>query len=477
MVEKIVEYPRDRCIHQLFEEQVDQNPDAIAIILPAIKENTSSQLTYQELDNRANKLASLLQQKGVEQGTLVVLMMTRSLELVVAILGILKAGGVYVPLDPSYPQERLEWMLKDSQSPVIITQSELVSNLPTHQARVICLGRDWGKDVELDTSLRPFTLDSTSLAYVNYTSGSTGKPKGVTVPHRGVVRLLFGTDYTPLDGNQTLLQLAPISFDAATFEIWGALLHGGCCVLYPDNELPNPKTLRRVIEDYKVTTIWLTAGLFNALIIESPESLQTVKEILTGGEILSLSHIKRAQELLPHTQLINGYGPTENTTFTCCYRIPNALDDSLTSIPIGKAIANTEVYILDSNLQPLPIGETGELYIGGDGLAQGYLNRPDLTAEKFIPHPFSEDPTARLYKTGDAVRYLPDGNIEFVGRLDNQVKLRGYRIELSEIEATLTQIQLIREAVVICREDNPGNKYLAAYITGQTHLIFTMLTP
>lgn len=458
-------YSQVKCIHELFEEQVKQKPERVAIALPDLEQNTTERLTYSELNRRANRLACILQQHDVRSGTLVALVMRRSLETIVAILGILKAGGVYVPLDPSYPQERLSWMLEDSQCPVIITQSELVSNLPSHQARVICLDRNWGKDVELDTSLRSVNLDSNCLAYINYTSGSTGKPKGVAIPHRGVVRLVCGTNYTLLDGNQTLLQLAPISFDAATFEIWGALLHGGCCVLYPDIGFPDPKTLQKVIDDYGVTTMWLTAALFNTLIVAVPEALQRVKEIITGGEALSVPHIKKAQQLLPNTQFINGYGPTENTTFTCCYRIPNPLSDNLTSIPIGKAIANTEVFILDSNLQPVSIGETGELYIGGDGLAQGYLNRPELTAARFVPHLFSDDPTARLYKTGDEIRLLSDGNLEFVGRLDNQVKLRGYRIELGEIEASLIQNKLVNEAVVICREDSPGNKYLAAYVT------------
>ena len=451
------------CIYELFEEQARQKPDRVAVILPDLQQNKTYKLTYQELDRRADRLASILQQYDVRSGTPIALMMGRSLELIVAILGILKAGGVYVPLDISYPQERLSWMLEDSQCPIIITQSELIRDLPNHQARVICLDRDWGKDV-VGTPLQPVTIDSTSLAYINYTSGSTGKPKGVAVPHRGVIRLVRG-NYTPLDSDRTLLQLAPISFDAATFEIWGALLNGGRCVLYPDVGLPDPKTLQTVINDYGVTTMWLTAALFNTLIVEAPETLQGVEEILTGGEALSLPHIKKAQKLLPDTRLVNGYGPTENTTFTCCYRIPNPLSEDLTSIPIGKAIANTEVYILDSNLQPVPDGEVGELYIGGDGLAQGYLNRPDLTAERFIAHPFSEDPTAKLYKTGDAVRCLPDGNIEFIGRLDHQVKLRGYRIELGEIETCLTRNELVNEAVVICREDNPGNKYLAAYVT------------
>jgi amino acid adenylation domain-containing protein len=456
-----VDYPREDCIHYLFERQVEKTPEAIAVVLPF----SGTEVTYRELNCRADRLALFLQKRRVKTGSPIAIALNRSIETIITILGILKAGAVYLPLDPSYPQERLEWMLEDSQSPFIFTESSLVKKLPPNQAEIICLDEDWDKDLKSNETPQPVDLNSTDLAYINYTSGSTGKPKGVAVPHRGVVRLVFGNDYALLDENRKLLQLAPISFDAATLEIWGALLRGGCCVLYPENGLPDPKTLRRVIQYYRITTMWLTAALFNTLISEAPESLEGVNEIITGGEALSVSHIRQAQKLLPTTQLINGYGPTENTTFTCCYRIPSPLNEDVTSIPIGRPIANTEVYVLNSDLEPVPIGEPGELYIGGDGLARGYLNRQDLTDEKFITNPFSEDSTAKLYKTGDKVRYLLDGNIEFIGRLDNQVKLRGYRIELGEIETALTQHETVRDAVVICREDNPGDKYLAAYIT------------
>ena len=463
--------PLHKSIHQLFEEQAKATPSKIAVVLPNIDSTRVSSIDYQELNRRANILAGILQKHNIKPSMPITIMMDRSIELIVAMLGILKAGGAYVPLAPSYPQERLAWMLADSSSPIILTQAKLVASLPPHQAEVICLEQDWGKDGELETSLSTVSIDSGGVAYINYTSGSTGKPKGVTIPHRGVVRLVFGTEFTPLDGKQNILQLAPVSFDAATFEIWGALLHGGCCVLYPDDGLPDPQTLGKVIADFKVTTIWLTAALFNTLITEAPECLQGIKELLTGGEALSVAHIKKAQQLLPNTQLINGYGPTENTTFTCCYRIPKPLPDDLTSIPIGKAIANTEVYVLDENLKPLPPGEKGELYIAGAGLATGYLNRPDLTKAKFITHSFGEDKTVRLYTTGDEVRYLPDNNLEFIGRLDNQVKLRGYRIELGEIEAALIKDDSVKDVAVICREDNPGHKYLAAYIVPQSDLV------
>lgn len=460
-----VDYPKDKCIHQVFEEQVDRTPDAIAIVLPAANSHPEQQLTYRELNDRSNYLADHLQKLGVGTETFVAIMMDRSIEMMVGILGILKAGGVYVPLDPAYPPERLAFMLDDSQATVLLTQSHLVQRLPHHSAQVICLDTGWGSDAPLMSVPPVVEVNSDNLAYINYTSGSTGTPKGVTIPHRAVLRLVSGATYTRLDAHQTFLQLAPISFDAATLEIWGALLHGGRCVLFPDNGLPDPHDLGKIIRQYQVTTLWLTAAFFNAIVMAAPSALETVQEILTGGEALSMFHIRRAQELLPNTQLINGYGPTESTTFTCCYRIPRELDDRLTSIPIGRPIANTQIYILDTQLQPMPVGVSGELYIGGDGLARGYLNRSDLTQERFIPHPFSANSETRLYRTGDMVRYLPDGNVEFVGRTDNQVKIRGYRIELGEIETVLSQHDAVCDAVVMVREDLPGDRRLAAYLT------------
>lgn len=463
-----VNYAKDKSIPEIFEERVEQTPEAIAAILPCLEQKSDEQVTYRELDRRANLLADRLQKMGVGVGTLVAMCMERSLETIVAMLGILKAGGVYVPLDPGYPQERLVWMLEDSNAPVLLTQSRLVDRLPVGRTQVINMDVNWGADVELDALSPKVNLDSRNLAYVNYTSGSTGRPKGVVIPHCGVMRLVLGSNYTPLDRHQRILQLAPISFDAATFEIWGALLNGGCCVLFPDNGIPDPKELGTVIKNYGVTTLWLTASLFNTIVTEAPEALRGVKEILTGGEALSVTHIRKALELLPETQLINGYGPTESTTFTCCYRLPRQLDPNLKSIPIGKPIANTTVYILDEELKPVSIGVAGELYIGGDGLAREYLNRLDLTEEKFIVNPFASEVGARLYKTGDLVKYLEDGNIEFIGRKDDLVKIRGYRIELGEIETALSQHDAVRDAVVIMREDKPGDKRLVAYVTPQS---------
>lgn len=462
-----VEYPRDGSIHQIFQAQVERTPDAIALSLPSLTDDRAIQLTYRQLNDRANHLAHQLQALGVTTETFVAIALDRSIELMVAILGVLKAGGVYVPLDPAYPADRLAFMLADSQAPVLLTQSHLRDRLPTAEAQVICLDAGWGAEAPEGSMAPEVSVAAENLAYVNYTSGSTGRPKGVAIPHRAVLRLVFGASYTPLDGQQTLLQLAPISFDAATLEIWGALLHGGHCVLYPENGLPDPQDLQRILRGYGVTTMWLTAALFNAIVAEAPETLQGVREILTGGEALSVSHIRQAQAALPDTQFINGYGPTESTTFTCCYRIPRPLEDGCPSIPIGRPIGNTQVYVLDANLQPVAIGAAGELYIGGDGLARGYLNRPDWTTERFIPNPFSADPEAKLYKTGDLVRYRPDGNLEFIGRVDHQVKIRGYRIELGEIETVLSQQPGVREAIVIVREDRPGDKQLVAYVTAQ----------
>jgi amino acid adenylation domain-containing protein len=447
----------DLPIHKIFELQVVQSPDAIALRFPNLATGTVQCLTYAELNQQANGLARQLQLLGVGLETNVAICLERSPHLIIAILAILKAGGVYVPLDPAYPQERLAWMLMDTQAPVILTQSSLVEQLPPQTAKVVVLDQLLVADVGELSMDAIASQTSKHLAYINYTSGSTGTPKGVTIPHRAISRLVFDQQYATLNGQQVTLQLAPISFDAATFEIWGALLHGGCCVLFPGKGIPDFQDLRQVISSQKITTLWLTAALFNTIIMEAPDVLVGVEELLTGGEALSVPHIQSALALLPKTQLINGYGPTESTTFTCCYRIPRSLPASISAIPIGQAIAHTSIHILDSDRQPVADGAIGELYIGGDGLACGYLNRPDLTDEKFIVSAWGE----RLYKTGDRVKYLPDGNLTFVGRTDHQVKLRGFRIELGEIELVLRRS--LREAIVVMREDVPGQPQLVAY--------------
>ena len=470
------DYPKDKCVHELFEEQVERTPDDIALVFD------DQQWTYRELNSRANQLARYLQSCGVRPQARVGICVERSLELIVGLLGILKAGGVYVPLDANYPVARLQYMLEDTQAPILITQENLVeasakenSSLASVMAdapcKVVCLARDWK---EIETQSREnldSEVSSDRCAYIIYTSGSIGKPKGVEVSHRGIARLVFGADYADFGVDRTFLHLAPTAFDASTFEIWGALLHGGKCVLYP-SRVPSAAELAEVLTKHGVTTLWLTASLYNWVIDEAPQALLGVKQVLVGGEALSLTHVRKGLEQLPQTQLINGYGPTESTTFACCYRIPRRLDAHLRSIPIGKPIGNTRVYVLDSDLNPVPIGMAGELYIGGDGLALGYLNDAQLTAAKFIKHCFDGEPAQGLYRTGDRARYLPDSNIEFLGRLDNQVKIRGYRIELGEIETVLAQHRAVRESVVIAREDEAGfpstalgtGKQLVAYV-------------
>ena len=451
------DYPKDKCIHPLFEEQVKRTPEAVAVV------SEDRQLTYGELNTRANQLAHHLRTLGVGPEVLVGICMERSIKMIVALLGILKAGGAYVPLDPDYPKERLEFMLDDAKVGMVLTDAASRSSLPPTNASVICLDGDWEAVVK-ESQVNPMGQSTADgLAYVVYTSGSTGIPKAVEVRHRGVVRLLFGVDYVQLHSAQTILHLAPISFDAATFEVWGALLHGGKCVLFP-GKVPSASELGAVLKKYHVNMLWLSAALFNTVINEAPQGLSGVRQLLIGGEALSVPHIRKALSLLPNTEIINGYGPTESTTFTCCYPIPRHLDDKLSSIPIGKPIGNTQVYILDPHLNPVPIGVAGELYIGGAGLSRGYLSRPEFTGQKFVANPFGITAGARLYKSGDLARYLPDGNIEFLGRIDNQVKIRGYRIELGEIEAVLGQHPALNECVVLAREDSPGDRRLVGYV-------------
>ncbi|MEH2032602.1 MAG: non-ribosomal peptide synthase/polyketide synthase [Nostoc sp.] len=454
------EYPQDKCIHQLFEAQVELTPNTVAVVFEG------KQLTYQQLNAKANQLARYLQSLGVKPEVLVGICVERSLEMVVGLLGILKAGGAYVPLDPAYPSERLAFMLEDSSVPVLLTQAHLVEKLPHHTARVVCLDSDWSEIARLSKENPTSGVASDNLAYVIYTSGSTGKPKGVCIIHQSVVRLVKETNYISFSTEEVFLQLASPSFDASTFEIWGSLLNGAQLVFMPAHT-PSLQELGQAIEQYQITTLWLTAGLFHLMVDHQLESLKSVRQLLAGGDVLSPDHVKRVLEELKGCRIINGYGPTENTSFTCCYEVTDALQIK-ESVPIGRLISNTQVYLLDSQLQPVPIGVAGELYVGGDGLARGYLNHPQLTAEKFIPNSFSNEPGSRLYKTGDLARYLPDGNIEFLGRTDNQVKIRGFRIEPSEIESAISQHPSIKQTIVIATENNIGNKQLVAYVVSRT---------
>lgn len=442
-------------VQESFEQQVESHPDSVAVVLEDQK------LTYGELNQRANALAYRLREKGVKTEVKVGICVQRSLDLVIGLLGILKAGGTYVPLDPDYPRKRIDYILGDADIRILLTQTTLAHCLPDSGVETICL--DTFPYPRLGSLQNPASgAQPDTLAYVIYTSGSTGRPKGVEILHRGIVRLLFGQGYVRLDAKQVVLHLASLSFDASTFEIWAPLLHGGRCVLFP-GRVPTAHDLGEAIRKHQVTTLWLTSTLFNALIDDAPQALAPLRRILVGGEALSVPHICRAHKVLPEVEIINGYGPTEATTFATTYRIPKETKPGGASIPIGKPIANTRVYVLDPHRQPVPIGVGGELHIGGPGLARGYVNLPELTAAKFVPHPFGKEPGERLYRTGDRVRWLPSGELDFLGRLDEQVKIRGFRVELGEIEAALARHSDIKSAAVALRERPPRGKQLVAY--------------
>jgi amino acid adenylation domain-containing protein len=449
-------YPRTHSVHELFAEQVASTPDAIAL------EFGNHQLTYAELNDRANQLAAYLRSRGVHTESVVGVMMERSPDMIVSLLGVLKAGGAYLPLDPDYPRERLGFMLEDAGVRTVLTQSKLFDRLPQNKADVIYLDEAWD---EISTGSKENVESSVSadnLAYITYTSGSTGQPKGVQIVHRAVVRLVKENDYAHLGADEVCLQFAALAFDASTFEIWGMLLNGGRLVIPPSGPTALAE-LGQVIKSHHVTVLWLTAGLFNLMVDEQLDDLRGLRQLLAGGDALSVSHVEQFLREAPDCKLINGYGPTENTTFTCCYSM-SAASEFNQSVPIGRPIANTQVYILDQNLRPVATGARGELYTGGDGLARGYLNHPELTAERFVPHPFSSEPGARLYRTGDWARYLPNGDIEFLGRVDNQAKVRGFRIEPGEIEAVLAGHEAVRDAVVTVVKDEAGEKQLVAYV-------------
>lgn len=459
------DYPKDKCIHELFAEQADSNPDAVALI------DEDRQLSFRELNQRANQVARHLKKFGVGADVLVGICMERSVEMIVGLLAILKAGGAYVPLDPSYPKERLVFMLQDCGAPVLIAPRALVdvfiNDAVKHTFKIISLDTDWEKIAqESDRNLAVATA-SDSLAYVIYTSGSTGQPKGVAVSHRAVNRLVLNTDYAQLTSTDVVAQASNVSFDAATFEIWGALLNGARLVLVAKDTLLSPPAMSTAIERYGITTLFLTTALFNHMVGQIPAALGKLQCLLFGGEVADPQKVKELLRNGPPKRLLHVYGPTETTTFASSYWVKAVAADAAT-VPIGRPIANTEIYILDAHLNPVPIGVSGELYIGGAGVARGYLNRPELTAEKFVQSPFSNEPGARLYRTGDLARYLSDGNIEFVGRIDNQVKIRGYRIELGEIEAALGQHPAIHECIALMREDSPGDKRLVAYVVAAT---------
>ncbi|MCC2669885.1 MAG: tycC2, partial [Armatimonadetes bacterium] len=447
-------YPAES-VHRLFEAQVRRTPEAAALV------SEEGTVSYAELNERANRMARWLQANGAVTGDLVGIYLPRSAELVAVLLGILKAGAAYLPLDLASPPERLRMMLAEAGAPLVVTSTSLAAALGEPDCRVLQID---GPEANLAAyAVGNLDLDAApdDLAYVMFTSGSSGKPKGVEIPHRAIARLVFGVDYCAFGPAETHLLLAPVSFDASTFELWGALLHGGRCALFPD-ALPTLEALGAALRDYEVTTLWLTASLFNFVIDEEPELLGGLRRLLTGGEALSVPHVRRALDLLPHLQLVNGYGPTEGTTFTCCFPIPRPLSDYC-SVPLGSPLANTRVYVLDRSLQPVPIGVAGELYIAGDGLARGYLNDAELTARRFVKLTIA-GVTERAYRSGDLARWRADGTLEFLGRADRQVKIRGHRIEPGEIEAQLGQCAEVAASVVLVQPGAGGEPELRAYV-------------
>ncbi|NNB85299.1 amino acid adenylation domain-containing protein, partial [Corallococcus exiguus] len=451
-------FPADSCIHHLFEAQSALRPDAVAI------EFGSQRLTYRQLDSRANQLAHALRSHGVGPDDLVALCLERSVELVVSLLAILKAGAAYLPLDADYPAQRLAFMLEDAPPRLLLSSRALRSRLDVPNALPCLLLEELRLDT-WPTSAPDSGVTSRNLAYVDFTSGSTGRPKGVAIEHRSVLRLFHGNDFARFGPDEAFLLIAPISFDASTLELWGPLLFGGRLVVFPPQSPSDLKLLRNVIEEHRVTTLHLTAGLLTQVVDLEPDALKGLRQVLTGGDVVSAPHVRRVVEqlALPVTAC---YGPTESTLFTSTHRMTRPEQVGV-SVPIGAPIANTQVYLLDDALAPVPLGAPGELFIGGDGLARGYLSRPDLTAERFIPNPFSSAPGARLYRTGDLARWRDDGVLEFLGRLDHQVKLRGFRIELAEVEAALAAHPLVRQAIALVREDVPGDKRLVAYVVAQ----------
>ncbi|MDZ7967875.1 MAG: amino acid adenylation domain-containing protein [Nostoc sp. DedSLP03] len=449
--------PQHQCIHHWFESQCDRTPDNIAVVCE------NQQLSYSELNARANQLAHHLQQMGVGSEVMVGICVERSLSMVIGLLAILKAGGAYVPLDPSYPKERLAYMLEDSQPRVLLTQQQLVETLPTHNAQIICLNSDWELIAQHSKENPDDHLSSDNLAYIIYTSGSTGQPKGAMNTHRGICnRLLWMQDKYQLTTTDRVLQKTPFSFDVSVWEFFWPLITGARLVVAQPEGHRDPNYLINIITQQQITTIHFVPSMLQLFLeAENLEISNCLQRVIVSGEALPVQLQQRFFNRL-NAQLHNLYGPTEaavDVTFWQC-------QDSITNqntVPIGRPIANIQIYLLDCDLNPVPIGVSGELYIGGVGVGRGYFNRPDLTAEKFIPNPFSDNSATRLYKTGDLARYLANGEIEYIGRTDYQIKIRGFRIELGEIEALINEYPAVRETVVVAADAQS----LVAYVVLQ----------
>jgi len=445
-------------LHKLFEEVAGAYQLEVALTF------SGEDLSYDELNRRANRVAHRLRRMGVGPESLVGIGIGRSLEFIIGLLAIVKAGGAYVPLDLSYPRERLNFMLRDTRPSVLLTGADEIDvEAPgATTLRVTADVADFSaeSDENLDVQIGP-----RNAAYVMYTSGSTGNPKGVVIEQRSIVRLVCDPNYITISPLDTFLQMAPASFDASTFEIWGALLNGARLVIMEPGT-PSLRDIGRKIEREQVTTLWLTAGLFHAMVDEQLPSLATVRNMLAGGDVLSPRHVEKFLDVHRSSSVINGYGPTEGATFTCCHVLRHG-DSIGKTVPIGRPISKTRILILDEALNKVSIGQLGELYIGGEGVARGYLNQPELTEERFVRNPYSADPSDVLYRSGDMVSVGADGAIEFLGRKDNQVKVRGFRVELGEIEIALQQHPWVRHVVAIVVESGPADKAIHAFWTAE----------
>ncbi|MEC2114369.1 amino acid adenylation domain-containing protein, partial [Bacillus paralicheniformis] len=447
------DYPKNKTLHELFEEQAMKTPDHTALVFGA------QRMTYRELNEKANQTARLLREKGIGRGSIAAMIAERSFEMIIGIIGILKAGGAYLPIDPETPKDRMAFMLSDTKAAVLLTQGKAADGIDC-EADIVQLD----KEASDGFSKEPLSSvnDSGDTAYIIYTSGSTGTPKGVVTPHYSVIRVVQNTNYIDITEDDVILQLSNYSFDGSVFDIFGALLNGASLVMIEKEALLNINRLGSAINEEKVSVMFITTALFNIIADLHVDCLSNLRKILFGGERASIPHVRKVLNHVGRDKLIHVYGPTESTVYATYYFI-NEIDEKADTIPIGSPLANTSVLIMDEAGKLVPIGVPGELCIAGDGLSKGYLNREELTAEKFIPHPFI--PGERLYKTGDLAKWLPDGNIEFIGRIDHQVKIRGFRIELGEIESRLEMHEDINETIVIVREDEESRPYICAYIT------------